>query len=61
VHKNRYDLRREDDGTWTVFDIFTGAPAIAEGEILAGLEMEDADDLVDLLNGIYIKDRGEGE
>lgn len=57
MHKNRYDIRKEDDDTWTVFDIFTGAPAIAEGEILAGLEMEDADDLVDLLNGIYIGER----
>lgn len=27
MSENRYNLRQEDDGTWTVFDIFTGLPA----------------------------------
>ena len=25
--QQRYDLRKEEDGTWTVFDVFTGWPA----------------------------------
>ncbi|MER9657249.1 hypothetical protein NKJ26_27855 [Mesorhizobium sp. M0152] len=27
----RYDVRQEPDGTWTVFDVFTGLPAIVSG------------------------------
>lgn len=50
----RYDLRKEYGGpfkgTWTVFDIFTGLPAEVNGVAQTGLEMEQADDLVDLLN-----------
>lgn len=51
--QQRYDIRKED-GTWTVFDVFTGLPAYAQPGGLDGpafgLDMEEADDLVDLLN-----------
>ncbi|RVO76225.1 hypothetical protein CN063_33290 [Sinorhizobium meliloti] len=57
MSENRYNLRQEDDGTWTVFDIFTGLPAEVNEVEQAGLEMEQADDLVDLLNLLYIKRR----
>lgn len=30
MSENRYNLRQEDDGTWTVFDIFTGLPSARE-------------------------------
>lgn len=26
---NRYDLRQNPNGFWTVYDIFTGEPAVA--------------------------------
>ena len=55
--ENRYDLRKEDDGSWTVFDIFTGMPAEVNGIPQDGLEMEQADDLVELLNLQYIRRR----
>ncbi|MCV9909964.1 hypothetical protein OIV19_20405 [Brucella sp. HL-2] len=55
--ENRYDLREEEDGSWTVFDIFTGMPAEVNGIPQDGLEMEQADDLVDLLNLQYIRRR----
>ncbi|PJO48973.1 hypothetical protein [Brucella pituitosa] len=55
--ENRYDLRKEDDGSWTVFDIFTGMPAEVNSIPQDGLEMEQADDLVDLLNLQYIRRR----
>lgn len=55
--ENRYNLRQEDDGTWTVFDIFTGLPVEVNEAEQVGLEMEQADDLVDLLNLLYIKRR----
>ena len=46
----RYDLRREFDGNWTVFDVFTGWPVEICGAPQVQLDPEDADDLVDLLN-----------
>ncbi|NOV20936.1 hypothetical protein E5S70_33805 [Ensifer adhaerens] len=55
--ENRYDLRKEPDGTWTVFDIFTGMPALVNEVEQVGLELEQADDLVDLLNLLYIRRR----
>ncbi|MBD9636056.1 hypothetical protein IB277_07085 [Ensifer sp. ENS07] len=55
--ENRYDLRKEPDDTWTVFDIFTGMPAQVNDVEQIGLELEQADDLVDLLNLLYIRRR----
>ncbi|MQW47730.1 hypothetical protein [Sinorhizobium meliloti] len=57
MSENRYDRRQDADGTWTVFDIFTGLPAEVNEVEQVGLEMEQADDLVDLLNLLYIKRR----
>jgi len=45
----RYDMRRDDEG-YTVFDIWTGWPALVKGVEQVGLDIELADDLVDLLN-----------
>lgn len=63
--QQRYDLRREADGTWTVFDMFTGRPAVVSGAVqvdeglqATGLELEEADDLVDLMNLQDIRRRG---
>lgn len=58
--QQRYDLRKEEDGTWTVFDVFTGQPADAPDGPAFGLDMEDADDLVDILNGLDRQRRAEG-
>ena len=55
--QQRYDLRKEPDGTWTVFDVFTGLPAEPDGWSASGLELEYADDLVDLLNAVDLKRR----
>ena len=56
----RYDIRKEDDGTWTVFDVFTGWPVDLKGEGPAtGMNMEDADYLMDLLNALYKRGLGE--
>ncbi|TPL21101.1 hypothetical protein FJ945_20530 [Mesorhizobium sp. B2-4-9] len=55
--QQRFDLRKKQDGTWTVFDVFTGQPADVYGTPAEGLEMEYADDLVDLLNAADMKRR----
>lgn len=53
----RYDMRKQPNGLWTVYDIFTGQPAWVNGVELRGLDIEEADDLVDLLNGMYVRRR----
>ncbi len=50
----RYDMRKERQG-WTVFDIWTGWPAVVAGVHQTDLLMDDADYLVDLLNGLHVK------
>jgi hypothetical protein len=55
--QQRYDLRKELDRTWTVFDVFTGQPADAWGSPAEGLDKEYADDLVDVLNIADLKRR----
>lgn len=54
---NRYDMRRDADGTWCVYDIFTGQTVEVNGVPQDGPDMEIADDLVDLLNAEYINRR----
>lgn len=55
----RYDMRpnEDDSGCWTVYDIFTGQPAVVNGTTMDALDAEEADDLVDLLNAAYIERR----
>ena len=55
----RYNMRKnQGDEWWTVYDIMTGLAAEVNGVPLNTCEMEEADDLVDLLNAEYIKRRG---
>lgn len=49
--QQRFDLRREPDGTWSVVDVFTGWPT----DPAVGLEFEEADELVDMLNFLEAK------
>lgn len=48
----RFDMRQEADGTWTAFDIFTKLPAEVDGTPLLMLDIEEADDAVDLMNSL---------
>ena len=45
----RYDARKGKQG-WDVIDLTTGQPAKVNDVEQVGLDIEDADDLVDLLN-----------
>lgn len=51
----RYGIRREDGGLWTVYDVFTGQPAVSENRATTFLDRDDAVDLCDLLNTIDVK------
>lgn len=54
---NRYDMREDGTGMWAVYDFFTGLTAEVNGIPQDGLDIEQADDLVDLLNAEYIARR----
>ena len=55
---DRYAMQRDQDQrSWTVVDRFTGWPAQVNGLAQTGLPLEDADDLVDLLNLQDVKRR----
>jgi len=47
-----YSARDPQSDAWAVFDKTTGGPATVSGSSTSGLSLEDADDLVDMLNGI---------
>jgi hypothetical protein len=47
---DRYRLRQEGDGSWTIYDIFTGLPAIVAARELSNLEIRNADETNELLN-----------
>ncbi|XYD07393.1 hypothetical protein R1A27_19990 [Methylobacterium sp. NMS12] len=49
VEPQTFDMREDPEG-WTVYDSRTDEPARVKGVPQTGLEMEKADDLVDLLN-----------
>ncbi|ESZ77834.1 hypothetical protein X726_00735 [Mesorhizobium sp. L103C105A0] len=54
----RYGVRREPDGTWTVFDVFTGLPANVAGHPSVDLpDMEYAEELAAILNANDLKQR----
>ncbi|ESZ46079.1 hypothetical protein X731_16240 [Mesorhizobium sp. L2C054A000] len=54
----RYDVRREPNGTWTVFDVFTGLPTVVAGLPSVDLpDMEYAEDLSAILNANDLKKR----
>ncbi|MFY0735633.1 hypothetical protein J3367_15900 [Aurantimonas sp. NFXS3] len=54
---DRYTLRMDDNCTWSVVDIFTNFPAEVGDKILVRMDMEEADDMVDLLNTLDRKRR----
>jgi hypothetical protein len=49
VETQLFDMREDPEG-WTVYDSRNDEPAQVKGVAQVGLEMEKADDLVDLLN-----------
>jgi hypothetical protein len=51
---DRYETKPEISG-WTVYDAATGLPAILNGLVLSALCLEDANDLVGLLNWLHIE------
>lgn len=55
---DRYKKRKEEDGTWSVVDVFADIPAAINGVPLIRLNPEEVVDLVDLLNAMDRTRRG---
>lgn len=61
MHEARYAMRKQPNGLWTVYDIFTGQPARIRGAAQTDLGIEWADDLVELMNRMYKEQRSTGD
>lgn len=47
---HRFDLRKDGYDTWEIFDTLTGRTVSVGGKTRAGLKLDEADALVDMLN-----------
>ena len=55
-----YDIRREADGTWTVFEVATDATVILNNEPQSGFDVQDPDHIADSLEAIARRTAGRG-
>lgn len=54
----RYNRRVEQNGTWTVFDIFSGFPAEVGSRQTTGMQSRDAEEMVLILNRMHPAEDG---
>ena len=47
---DRYTIRQERNGKWTVIDVFTGQPKEVSGRMMVSMELEPVKALIKLLN-----------
>ena len=53
---SRHARRLDMDGTWTVFDAFTGRPAEVGSRQTTGMRVRDAEEMVAILNRVHHAD-----
>jgi len=53
----RYEIRKEPDDLWSIIDVFTGQLATLEGVLRVGLKIQEADDMLYILNNRDLSDR----
>ncbi|AMS42483.1 hypothetical protein [Aminobacter aminovorans] len=49
---HRYEVQQETDGLWRIVDIFSGLPVERDGGLLIGLLLDEADDLLDIVENL---------
>ena len=54
AHRMRYDLKPDSVG-WTIVDVTTGRPVLLDDLVLVGIDHDEADRLVDLLNAYDLR------
>jgi hypothetical protein len=55
----RYEIRGEDDGTWSVYDTRSDLPVVWEEKMMVKLTFDEADEMLELMNRIGDGVRGE--
>lgn len=58
---NRYALRMEQPDSWTIFDIFTGQPVEFKHQVMVGMDIRDAEAMVERLNSRDVKRRAKAD
>jgi len=58
---NRYALRMEQPDSWTIFDIFTGQPVELKHQVMVGMDIRDAEAMVERLNSRDVKRRAKAD
>ena len=58
---NRYALRMEQPDSWTIFDIFTGQPVEHKHQVMVGMDIRDAEAMVERLNSRDVKRRAKAD
>jgi len=58
---NRYALRMEQPGSWTIFDIFSGQPVELKHQVMVGMDIRDAEAMVERLNSRDVKRRAKAD
>jgi len=58
---NRYALRMEQPDSWTIFDIFTGQPVELKHQVMGGMDIRDAEAMVERLNSRDVKRRAKAD
>ena len=53
----RYEIRKEAHDLWSIIDVFTGQPATLEGVLMVGLKIQEANDMLYILNNSDLSDR----
>lgn len=49
---HRYDIRKDGEFTWEIFDTMTGRTVIIEGKPYCDLPLDSAETLVDFMNSV---------
>jgi hypothetical protein len=53
----RYEMKEEPDYLWSIIDVFTGRPPTVDGFLMVGLTVEEAGDMLFILNDKDFVDR----
>jgi type III secretory pathway lipoprotein EscJ len=53
----RYEMREEPDDLWSIIDVFTGRPATVDSFLMVGLTVEEANDMLYILNNNDLSDK----
>ena len=60
MKENGFDIRREEDGSWTIIDVFSHQAVFHDGHLQKGLTEQQAKFVLDILSRKYAERHNEG-